>query len=210
MSGSVEASDLAAVEDRHQLAEQSVAEHFSRIMRATSSPLGVLTDPPVVCGAVSVLVLSGAIVYHLALSREHLPYLALLVVVPLLVSVVVSFGLRNTRREVVGWLAATPFVIENMNAVLNGVGQNLEIHFVGEPPDRETINSHLEKVAADDCFALEFDPDEGIVPVRIGIIESKLNPAGSNHRRYQRVVALIEQALVPLSSRHPIKTVWIA
>jgi len=153
--------------------------------------------------------MSGAILYRLALSREHLPWLALLVALPIVVAIFTSVMLLGVREKVVAWLARAPFAIENMNGVLNGVGQNLEIHFVGDPPDRDTINAHLERVA-EDCFALEYDPDDGIVPVRIGIVDSKLNPAASNHQRYQRVVALVDQSLIPLSVEHPIKSVWVA
>ena len=39
-----------------EAASERVAEHFTRAMRAATSPLGVLTDPPVVCAVVAVVV----------------------------------------------------------------------------------------------------------------------------------------------------------
>ena len=45
--------------------------------------------------------------------------------------------------------------------------------------------------------------------IRIGVIESKRNPSASNYRRYKRVVALVDQVLVPLSATHPILDVWV-
>ena len=38
----------------------NVAERFTRIMRASTSPWGVLTDPPVVCAAMAVMVVRTA------------------------------------------------------------------------------------------------------------------------------------------------------
>ena len=55
----------------------------------------------------------------------------------------------------------------------------------------------------------QYNEEARTVGIRIGVVDSKRNPAASNHRRYARVVALVEQVLVPLAERHPIASVRV-
>jgi hypothetical protein len=178
-------------------------------MRATASPLGVLTDPGVVGALVALLAMIAALLRYFWLGPRCTPALAAVVLAPVGVALVTWARLAGARRRVVDWLARLPFEVGNMNALLDGVAQNLEVRFAGEPPGRDALNAVLEAVHPD-CFALAYHEEEHVVQVRIGVLESKLNPAAANHRRFRRVVALVEQALVPLGREHAIVSVWIA
>src|SRR5262249_44053111 len=100
-----------------QRAEDSIARRFNRIMNSTTSPAGILCDPPVVavCMAPLVLVLLGAI--ELDASRGVVWALGALLALPLLVAIGVSIALVGARRRVIDWLAGLPFPVENMNAL---------------------------------------------------------------------------------------------
>ncbi|MGK3993663.1 hypothetical protein [Sorangium sp. So ce1024] len=191
-----------------QRADQSVSSRFTRVMNASTSRWGVLTDPPLVSLA------SGAFLLLLlgALSRDIGPsaarVLGALVFAPVAVALAVSLALRGARREVVAWLARQPFPVENLNAVLNGLGEALEITFAGAVPDTAEINAELDKVHSD-VFVTGGVEDARSLDVRIGIVDSKRNPAVTNHRRYVRVREIVERALVPLAERYPIQSVRV-
>lgn len=191
-----------------QRADQSVSSRFTRVMNASTSRWGVLTDPPLVSLA------SGAFLLLLlgALSRDVGPsaarVLGALVFAPVAVALAVSLALRGARREVVAWLARQPFPVENLNAVLNGLGEALEITFAGAVPDTAEINAELDKVHSD-VFVTGGVEDARSLDVRIGIVDSKRNPAVTNHRRYVRVREIVERALVPLAERYPIQSVRV-
>jgi hypothetical protein len=191
-------------------AGEAVAERFTRPMRAATSRYGAVTDPPLVCAAIAAVVVVSVIVYNLGvIGRAELPFVYAAVALPVVVALAAHLGLAGARARVVAWLAALPFPLENVNALLNGVGQNLVVRFVANPPEREALNRLLEQVH-EDCFALEFHPDEPEVEVRIGVVDSKLNPAGAAHRRYQRVRDLVDRCLVTLAADHPIAWVRVA
>ena len=195
--------------DREALARasESVAAHFTRGMRATTSRYGVLTDPPVVSAVVGAILVLAIIVLQLdAVSEELLPLMVGLVATPVVVAVVTSQLLRGARSRVVHWLASLPFAVENVNGLLDGVGQNLVVRFEQSLPEREALNAMLEQVS-EDSFALEYASEEPEVEVRIGVVDSKLNPTSSSFKRYQRVQALVARALIPLHESHPIA--WV-
>jgi hypothetical protein len=193
--------------DSRMRADESVAPRFTRVMRAATSPLGVLTDPPWIGVVESVLVI-GAIVAYQTGAVTALPALYALVSVPLLVALGANLALLGARAKVVTWLAGVPFPIDNVNGLLNGVAQHLLLRFEGKPPSRDVLNERLESVHPD-CFALEFHPEEPEVEVRIGVLDTKLNPVGAQYRRYSRVQLLVEQCLVPLHAEHPIESVRV-
>src|SRR5437867_3204122 len=101
-------------------AEESVATRFSRMMKASTSPLGVLTDPPIVALATAPLVLAFLGVLQADVGPAAVRAIGVLATAPLTLAVVVTLALSGARGRVVGWLARTPFPVENMNAVLNG------------------------------------------------------------------------------------------
>jgi len=187
-------------------ANELVAGRFSRMMNATTSPAGVAADPPIVAVATAVFLLA----YLAARQSDASPLvqnaLLVLVAVPIAVAIVIAIALLGARRRVVTWLAAQPFPIENMNAVLNGLGDCLEVTFKGPPPETPALNAKLDAIHTD-CFVA--DSKEQIVLMKIGVVDDKRNPAASNHRRYRRVMEMVERMLVPLHAEHPIETVRV-
>ena len=76
------------------------------------------------------------------------------------------------------------------------------------PPSREATNALLDAVSPD-VFVMSIGEEERVLEVRIGVIDSKLNPARSNHQRFARVRAICERVLVPLSTTRPILSVRV-
>jgi hypothetical protein len=192
-------------------ADQSVSTRFTRIMNATTSRYGVLTDPPIVAilAGVGLIAMLGAL--QVGASKNVVYGLAGLIALPIATSLVMTIALMGARRRVVDWIASVPFPVENMNAVLNGLGEFLEVSFKEGGPTSAELNAELDKVHPD-AFVTKVTPEEGVVEtieVRIGVVDSKRNPAGSNHERYKRAVAIIDRVLIPLSERHPIVEVRV-
>jgi hypothetical protein len=223
-------------------------------MNATTSRYGVLTDPPIVALVTSPLVVALLAAHELSLGPLVVQVLGVLAALPLLVAVAVSLALRGARARVVDWLAGLPFPVENMNAVLNGLGDGLEITFTDACPSSLELNAELDKVSPDafvirapdvveapgpakgaaagsaggsapspgEPFAPADVQDKGphyrasgranepcLIEVRIGVVDSKRNPAGTNHQRFERVRALVSSVLVPLHRRFKVATVRI-
>lgn len=187
-------------------AGELVAERFSRMMNATTSPAGVAGDPPVVAVATAVFLLS-----YLAARQSDAPegvqqVLLVLVCVPTAVAIFVALGLLGARSRVVAWLAGLPFPLENMNAILNGLGDGLEITFKSSVPETPAVNALLDGVHPDSFVT---DSKDQMVVVRIGVVDNKRNPAVSNYRRYRRTQELVERVIIPLHKDHPIETVRV-
>ncbi|WP_437594211.1 hypothetical protein [Sorangium sp. So ce1000] len=199
------ADGSAAAEQR---ADQSVSARFTRLMNASTSRWGVLTDPPLVALASGVFLL----VFLGALGRDASPGIAralgALVLAPITIALVVSVALRGARRAVVAWLARQPFPVENLNAVLNGLGEALEVTFAGATPEATELNVELDKVHPD-AFVTGGVEEARTLDIRIGVVDSKRNPAATNHQRYARVRELVERVLVPLAERYPIEVVRV-
>lgn len=191
-----------------QRADQSVSARFTRVMNASTSRWGVLTDPPIVSLA------SGVFLFAFlgALGRDADPSVAralgALIGAPIAVALAVSLALRGARRGVVAWLARQPFPVENLNAVLNGLGESLEVTFAGAVPDTAELNAELDKVHPD-AFVSGGVEDARSLDIRIGVVDSKRNPSVTNHRRYVRVRQIVERVLVPLAERYPIQSVRV-
>ena len=126
-------------------------------------------------------------------------------------------SLAGARARVIDWLAGLPFPIENLNAVLNGLGEELEVTFVESYPKAAEINVSLDAVSADTFVTRSPDginpapasAGRPVIEVRIGVIDSKRNPTASNHQRYARVRALVDTVLVPLHAQHAVAEVRI-
>jgi hypothetical protein len=193
--------------DARARADESVATRFSRVMNATISPLGVLTDPPVI--AVITAVLFIAFLGALRMDMGGLvPILGVVAALPVSVAVVTSLVLIGGRKKVVDWMATVPFPLENMNAVLNGLGESLEVTFEGERPSAAELNAALERIHPD-AFVMRHEPEEKTVEIRIGVVDSKRNPSASNHARYARLQRIVSDVLVPLATERPIVTVRV-
>jgi hypothetical protein len=192
-------------------AEQSVSARFTRIMNATTSRYGMFSDPPVVAilSGIGLIALLAAL--HLGASSDVAYALAGVMALPIVVALLITVGLFGARTRVIDWIAGIPFPVENMNAVLNGLGEVLEVHFKEGGPTSAELNKELDKVHPD-CFVMKVIPEEGTVEtieLRIGVVDSKRNPAATNHQRYERVRAIVERVLIPLSKRSPITEVRV-
>jgi hypothetical protein len=210
-----------------QRAEESVATRFTRVMNATTSRFGVLTDPPIVAICTSPLLIALLAARQLEAGPAVIQALTALVALPLVIAVAVSLALLGARARVVRWLAGLPFPVENMNAVLNGLGEGLEITFVGACPSSPELNAELDKVSPDAfvTHAPDVVPPAGegaegkgaghegagpqVIEVRIGVVDSTRNPAGTNHQRFERVRALVTTVLVPLHQRFQVASVRV-
>jgi hypothetical protein len=189
-------------------ADESVSLKFTRLMKATTSRYGPLTDPPIVSVVTAFSLMALLVARNYGVTGGALTALVVLTLLPVLVAVGLTLSLGNARGAVVEWLAKLPFAVENMNAVLNGLGESLEVTFAAEPPATEAINAELDKVHPD-SFVTQSSIEERRVEIRIGVVDSKRNPAGSNHERFARVRALVDQVLVPLAQQHPIVEVRV-
>jgi hypothetical protein len=195
----------------HERADQSVSASFTRVMNATTSRWGFLTDPSIVGVAIAPFAVGALAAVRLEAGQGITALLEVLAVLPALVGLLATLGLRGARANVVAWLAAQPFPIENMNAVLNGLGEALEVTFRARAPDVKTLNDALDRVSPD-CFVskgTEDTKDERVLEIRIGIVDSKRNPSGSHYRRFKRVKALVADILLPLADESAVVEVRV-
>jgi hypothetical protein len=192
-------------------AEESVSARFTRIMNATTSRWGLLTDPAIVgvCTAPPLVALIAAM--RLDAAAAVVTGLEVLTAAPLTAAVLLALALRGARARVIAWLAGLPFPLENLNAVLNGLGEVLEVTFRDASPSAREVNELLDPVSAESFVteAASKDGEPASIEVRIGVVDDKRNPAASNHRRFERVRALVEEVLVPLGTRYPIAGVRV-
>jgi hypothetical protein len=200
---------------------------FTRIMNASTSPYGVLTDPPIVAIATAPLVIALFAAIELQAEPSVVNALGVLAAMPTLIAVGASVALFRARNRVVAFLASLPFPLENMNAILNGLGEVLEITFADACPTSPELNAALDKVSQDTFVTRAPDiaeakgrgdgeamdaakaPPDRVIEIRIGVVESKQNPAGSNYRRFERVRALAGSVLVSLHPRFAIVEVRV-
>ncbi|MFT3770657.1 MAG: hypothetical protein QM820_34970 [Minicystis sp.] len=185
------------------------------MMNATTSPWGMFTDPSIVgaCSAPPVIALLAAV--RMEAASNVVLALKILAALPLTIAVLLALSLLGARGKVIAWLASLPFPLENLNAVLNGIGDSLVITFRGEAPAVPDPNVSLDKISAE-SFVTESGPEGEAkagearwVDVRIGIVDSKRNPAATNWQRFARVQAIVRDVLVPLAERYPIAEVRV-
>lgn len=184
-------------------ADQSISERFSRMMRATTSPFGMFTDPFVIAVPTSIGLVALFAMMKYGAPPAAVRVVQVLVALPIVAAVVVTLALLGARGRVVGWLAGLPIPVENMNAVLNGLGESIEVTFASGCPSTPDLNARLDAIHAD-CFVLQASPETKVVEIRIGVVDSKRNPAATNHARYVRVQQIVDRVLVPLHAEHPI------
>ena len=191
-------------------ASESVAERFTRVMNATPSPLGVLSD------FINASFVSGAVIavglFVIRRSSDPAALYAVLgaVALPFVVSAVVSFKLRGMRDDVVAWLTTLPFPVDNLNAVLAGLGDTVELVFAPgmAMPARAELQPRLETVS-EDILLVKERPEERTVEIRLGVIDSKRLPLRTNHQRWRRLCDVTEKVFVPLAQQSPIERVRV-
>jgi hypothetical protein len=199
--------DLAlAPRDR---AAESISARFTRTMNATTSPWGMLTDASIVGVATAPAFLALLVAIRVDAAPGVITALEAIAATPLALAVALALGLSGARSRVIDWLASLPFPLENVNALLNGVGETLEITFRGARPEVADLNRALDQVSEESFVADNAAEGHPWMEVRIGVVDDKRNPAASNHRRYRRVRAIVSQVLVPLGDRFPIAEVRV-
>lgn len=198
-------------ETARQRADQSVSADFTRLMKATTSRWGMFTDPSIVGLATAPIVVALLAAVRFEAAPALITALQVLAPLPVLTAVALTLSLTGARARVVDWLAGVPFPVENVNAVLNGLGESLEVTFRDPAPDVKELNAALDRVSPE-CFVsrgTDDTKDPAVVEVRIGIVDEKRNPSVSNHRRFVRVQALVGEVLIPLAQHHPIVEVRV-
>jgi hypothetical protein len=183
-------------------------------MNATTSRWGMFTDPSIVGAATAPPVIALLAALRLEASPNVVLALEAIAAAPLTVAVLLALALMGARAKLIDWLAALPFPVENMNAVLNGLGESLEVVFRDEPPSVPELNVALDKISAE-TFVTKAGPEDAKadeprwLEVRIGIVDSKRNPAATNHERFARVQGIVRDVLVPLADKYPIAEVRV-
>ena len=182
-------------------AEESLAARFSRGMNAATSPWGVVTDFTVASAFAAIPLVLIVRQIGGGEARSPLTYaLAAIAALPLVAAVGVSIALRDARSSVVAWLAAQPFPIDNVNALLVGLTDTFEITFAedGPFPARDRMQRLFDAVS-EDTLATEASVEDRRVSVQIGVIESSRVPLHSTYKRWVRFQRLVTEVLVPLA-----------
>lgn len=190
-------------------AEESLAARFSRGMNAATSPWGVVTDLTVASAFAAIPLVLIVKQVGGGEARSALTYaLAAIAALPLAAAIGVSIALRDARASVVAWLAAQPFPIDNVNALLVGLTDTFEVTFAAgaASPTRERVQRLLEAIS-DDTLATEASAEERRVSIQIGVIESKRVPLRSTYLRWVRFQRIVSEVLVPLSREIPIASI---
>jgi hypothetical protein len=191
-------------------ASESVAEKFTRVMNATPSPLGPLSDFITVSIVSSFILGVGLFVIRHSSDPAALYAVLAATAVPFVVCAVVSFMLHRMRANVVAWLTTLPFAVDNLNALLAGVGDTVELVFTEGTamPARADLQPRLETVS-EDVLLVKERPDERTVEIRLGVIDSKRVPLYTNHQRWKRFCEVTEKIFVPLAKQSPIERMRI-
>ena len=191
-------------------ASESVAQKFTRVMNAAPSPLGAWCDLAAASILSGVLLMAGLFAVRQSTNTGSLHVALAIAAVPIATSALLSATLWRSRATVVAWLASLPSRVENLNAVLAGLGDTIEVVFEPgtELPTRPSLQPKLDEIS-DDVLLVKSRPDERMIQIRLGIIDSKYMPLRSNHRRWKRLVEVVERGLVPLSKTTPIRNVHV-
>lgn len=179
-------------------ASECVAERFTRAMNATPSPIGPFSDLLVASVISAAIIMIGFFGVRRGVDA---PYIVMaLAAIPLAVSGVLSLMVRSSREKVVAWLCTVPFPVDNLNTLLAGMGDTIEVVFAPgtELPTRATLQPKLDAVS-DDVLLVKERPDARVIEIRLGVIDSKRFPLHTNHQRWVRFVEVMEKVIVPLS-----------
>jgi hypothetical protein len=192
-------------------ANESVAEKFTNVMNATPSSLSALCDLGIASVVSGLFLVIGLFVIRHSSEPSRLYAVLAVAASPFLGSYGLQIGLRRSRQMVVGWLTTLPFPIDNMNALLAGMGDTIEVFFErggAELPNRSSLQPKLDAVC-DDVLLVKERAEERALEIRLGVIDSKKMPLRTNHQRYRRFLEVVERVLVPLSKTVPISRVLV-
>jgi len=179
-------------------------------MNATPSPLSALCDVAVASVAAGLVLAIGLFAIRHSTDPSRLYVVLAVAACPFLGSYGLQLALRRSRHAVVGWLTTLPFPIDNMNSLLAGMGDTIEVFFEpgAELPTRSHLQPKLETVSEDVLLVNEL-PEQRLLEIRLGVIDSKRMPLRTNHQRYERFLAVVERVLVPLSKTTTISRVHV-
>ena len=191
-------------------ANECVAEKFTRVMNATPSKLGPFSDLMAASILAGALVAVGFFAIRRSSDAAALYAVLALATVPLVASLILSASLAGSRAKVIAWLCSVPFPVDNLNALLAGLGDTIEIVFApgADLPSRATLQPRLETIS-EDVLLVKERPEERTLEVRLGVIDSKRLPLRTNHARWNRFIDVTEKVLVPLSQKTAIERVRI-
>jgi hypothetical protein len=200
-------------------AEDGIAVRFSRVMNATPSPWGFVSDLVIAAAASSLIVFAGFLVIaRLDCPAAYVWTVFAVAAIPLVASFVVSLVLaKRSRPQVVAWLASLPFDVVNLNAVLAGAADTVEVVFA-EPvanaapvtlPTRAELTPKLDAIHPG-LFLVDERPEIRMISIRIGIVDSKRNPYRTNHARWVRLCTLVSAVLIPMHRERHIERLQIA
>jgi hypothetical protein len=191
-------------------ANESVAEKFTTVMNATPSSLAALCDFSLASVVAGLALAVGLFFIRHSTDPSRLYVVLAVAAAPFLATYAIQRTLRGSRHVVVGWLTTLPFRIDNLNAILAGLGDTIEIYFdrTALLPTRTTLQPKLDTVS-DDILLVKERPDERSIEIRLGVIDSKRMPLVTNHRRYRRLLELVDKVLIPLSKTAPIERVLV-
>jgi hypothetical protein len=191
-------------------ANECVAEKFTRVMNATPSPIGPFSDLMAASIVSGLLVAAGFFAVRRSADPTLLYVILGVAAVPLAASAILSALIRDSRAKVVAWLCRMPFPVDNLNALLAGVGDTVELVFSsGAPlPTRAALQPRLESIS-DDILLVKERPEERTLEIRLGVIDSKRLPLVTNHRRWNRLVEVTDKVFLPLCETSPIERMRI-
>ena len=185
-----------------QRADEALAPKFTWPMNAATSRYGLFFDLvfafALAAGAGFLLVIAA---HFRLIAASYL--LGVLSVAPLLVWLVGNLALRNARRAMVEWIASLPFPVENLTAVLLGMGETFELYFVSQVPPRTVVMDRFAAVS-EEAFVLEVRDDQKMVLSRFGVVVSKHNPHRGGYSRYALLRELVHRSLIDLHRDFPI------
>ncbi len=183
--------------------EDAVSARFSRAMLAATSPWGLLTDPPLVAFVAGLGFLAWLFARERVTSALAVQALGALALLPLATALGVWLSLLPSRKKVIVWLDGLPFPLENLNAALDNVGEELEVALSGGPATEHEVkelNAALELVSAE-AFVSASNDEPPSLTIRLGVLDDKRLPARSAHARFRAVRDVAERVLVPLAAR---------
>jgi hypothetical protein len=180
-------------------ANERVAEKFTRMMNATPSRYGPLSDVASASIVSAAVVLIGLFALRHSTDSGARDVVLGVAVLPLVASLLAASAFTGSREKVVSWLASLPIPVDNMNALLAGTSDTVELVFArgARLPTRAELTPTLESLS-EDVLLLAERSEESVLEIKLGVIDSKRLPMVTNHRRYRRFVDLVERVVLPL------------
>ena len=123
-------------------ANDSIAKKFTNVMNATPSPLSAFCDVAVASIAAGLVLAVGLFIIRHGADPSRLYLVLAVAACPFLGSYGLQLALRGSRHAIVAWMTTLPFRIDNMNSLLAGMGDTIEVFFErgAELPSRANLS----------------------------------------------------------------------